>query len=53
MNIIPCSEKCRHCDNGYCALTAGAQVTNAVGAGCRYYESVSNTQYDLNTTVSH
>ncbi|MFT3950717.1 MAG: hypothetical protein QM689_01920 [Oscillospiraceae bacterium] len=34
MNMVYCTERCRHQKDGYCILEYGATVTNAVDGMC-------------------
>lgn len=40
MNMIICSENCKHQKDGYCCLEGEMYVTNALSSPCRYYKKV-------------
>lgn len=48
MSLIVCDQRCRHQQEGYCALNQVTQLTGLPGAKCGYFEE-PQTEAPLST----
>lgn len=49
MNLILCSENCKHQKDGYCCLDEYGRITDVISSPCVYFdERKENTENDKN-----
>ncbi|HBH95958.1 MAG TPA: hydroxymyristoyl-ACP dehydratase [Ruminococcaceae bacterium] len=49
MNLIPCSENCRHQKDGYCCLEEYGAITDAAASPCAYFAEKEKVSENAST----
>ena len=50
MNLIPCSENCKHQKDGYCCLEEYGAITDVISSPCAYFDERKETAKNTNTS---